>query len=191
MRYWPQKKWKRVLLIVAVVLIITSFSTLAVISYLINTDKVTQIEIINPKGVKNAIIFYHPGLSSFAHDISYAFAEGLKVNDWRVEIATPSIEAPTNLSKYDLLVIASNTYGSNPDTPTTRHLERIGDLQGIQTVLITLGAGSAEQSKQVFEDLVKAQKGTIIGSLLLYSIAPNEEGYSATEIASQTAQQIK
>lgn len=191
MRYWPQKKWKKILLIVVVVLIVTSFLTLAIISYLISTDKVTQIEIINPNGEKNAIIFYHPGLSSFAHDVSYAFADGLTLNDWRVEIATPSSEAPTDLSKYDLLVIASNTYGFNPDTPTTRHLERVGDLQGIKTVLITLGAGSAEQSKQIFEDLVKRQKGTIIGSLLLYSMAPNEEGYSATEIASQMAQQIK
>ena len=191
MKYWPQKKWKKMLIIVVIVLIITSFSTLAVISYLINTDKVTQIEIINPNGEKNAVIFYHPGLSSFAHDVSYAFADGLTLNNWRVEIATPSIEAPTDLSKYDLIVIASNTYGFNPDTPTIRHLERIGDLKGKQTVLITLGAGSAEQSQQVFEDLVKTQNGTIIATLLLYSMAPNEEGYSATEIAIQVAQQIK
>jgi hypothetical protein len=191
MRYWPQKKWKKILLTVVLVLIIASFSTLAVISYLINTDKVTQIEIINQNGEKNAVIFYHPGLSSFAHDVSYAFADGLTLNNWRVEIATPSIEAPTDLSKYDLIVIASNTYGFNPDTPTIRHLERIGDLKGKQTVLITLGAGSAEQSQQVFEDLVKTQNGTIIATLLLYSMAPNEEGYSATEIAIQVAQQIK
>jgi hypothetical protein len=191
MRYWPQKKWKKILLIVFVVLIITSFSTLAVISYLINTDKLTQIEIINPNGEKNAVIFYHPGLSSFAHDVSYTFADGLTLNNWRVEIATPSIEAPTDLSKYDLIVITSNTYGFNPDTPTIRHLERIGDLKGKQTVLITLGAGSAEQSQQVFEDLVKTKNGTIIGTLLLYSMAPNEEGNSATEIAIQVAQQIK
>lgn len=191
MRFWPQKKWKKILLIVILILIITSFSTLAVISYLINTDKVTELEIINPNGEKNAVIFYNPGLSSFAHDVSYAFADGLKLNNWRVEIATPSIEAPTDLSKYDLIVITSNTYGFNPDTPTIRHLERIGDLKEKQTVLITLGAGSAEQSQQVFEDLVKTQNGTIIATLLLYSMAPNEEGYSATEIAIQVAQQIK
>ena len=191
MKYWPQKKWKKLLIVVVVVLIITSFSTLAIISYLINTDKVTQIGLINPNGEKNAIIFYHPGLSSFAHDVSYAFADGLTLNDWRVEIATPSIEAPTDLSKYDLLVIASNTYGFNPDTPTIRHLERVGNLKGKQTVVITLGAGSAEQSQQVFEDLIKTQNGTIIASMLLYSMAPNEEGNSATEIANQVAQQIK
>jgi hypothetical protein len=113
------------------------------------------------------------------------------LNGWRVEITTPSIEAPTDLLKYDLLVITSNTYGFNPDVPTTRHLKRIGDLKGIQTVLITLGAGSAEDSQRSLENLVEKQNSSILESLLLYSMAPNEGGNSATEIAYQTAQQIK
>jgi len=57
-------------------------------------------------------------------------------------------------------------------------------------VLITLGAGSAEQSQQVFENLVETSNGTIIKSLLLYSMAPNEGGNSVTEIAKLAAQQI-
>jgi hypothetical protein len=57
-------------------------------------------------------------------------------------------------------------------------------------VLITLGAGSAEGSKQALENMVKASNGTITESLLLYNIAPNEGDKSATEIARQIAQQI-
>jgi hypothetical protein len=107
-----------------------------------------------------------------------------------VEIATPSIEAPTDLSKYSLLVVSSNTYASDPDKPTIRQLERIGDLNKIQTVLLTLGLGSAQQSKQSLENIVNASNGNIVQSQLLYSMAPNEGGKSATEIATQTAQQI-
>jgi len=190
MKYWPEKKWKKIVLVTFLVLIIASFSILAIVSIVITNDKITELVIKNPDSEKIAVIFYHPGLTSFAYDVSYAFADGLIENDWRVEIATPSVEAPTNLSKYSLLIVISNTYGFNPDTPTTRHLERIGDLRGIQTVVITLGAGSAEQSQQVFENLVETSNGTIIESLLLYSMAPNEGGNSATEIANLAAQEI-
>jgi len=41
----------------------------------------------------------------------------------------------------------SNTYAFTPDKPTMRQLDRMGNLDGIQTVLITLGAGSAQESK--------------------------------------------
>jgi flavorubredoxin len=189
-RFWPQKRWKKILLIalLAVIITLALFSVYAGIK--INSDVLTPLVVKNPEGAKTALVLFHPGLSSFSQDVSYAFADGLVSNDWRVEITTPSSEAPTDLSKYSLLVITSNTYAFTPDPPTTRHLKRIGDLNGIQTVLLTLGAGSAEGSKQALENLVKASNGTITESLLLYNIAPNEGDKSATEIARQIAQQI-
>jgi hypothetical protein len=135
-------------------------------------------------------VLYHPGLSSFSHDVSYAFADGLVSNGWRVEIATSSIEAPTNLSKYSLLVISSNTYAFIPDSPTTRQLERIGNLNGIQTVLLTLGAGSAQESQKTLESKIQYKNGTILQSLVLYSMAPNQGDRTAPEIAQQTAREI-
>ena len=190
MKFMPQKKWKKILLITFLSIIIVSVSLLVYVSYVINNDTVTQLVIKNSSGNETALILFSPGLSSFAHDVSYAFADGLVSTGWRAEIATPSNETPVNLSKYSLLVVASNTYGFNPDTPTSRHLERIGDLEGIETVLITLGAGNAEQSQQSLENLVETSNGTIIESLLLYSLAPNEGSDSPTEIADQTAKEI-
>ena len=186
----PKKRWKKILLTAILIMIIVSASLLIYANFGMNKDVVTELVIKNPDGLKTALILYHPGLSSFSHDVSYAFAEGLTTNNWRVEITTPSVEAPTNLSKYDLLVISSNTYGFNPDTPTFRHLERMGNLNGIETVLITLGAGTAEDSKLIFEDLVGSHNGTIIESLLLYSLAPNKNDKKATEIAEQIASEI-
>ena len=92
--------------------------------------------------------------------------------------------------KYDLLIVISNTYAFTPDSPTTRHLERIGDLNGMNTVLLTLGSGSATESKKFLENMIQDQNGTIIKSILVYSLAPNEGDKSPTEYAKQTAQEI-
>jgi hypothetical protein len=190
LKFWPQKRWKKILLITLLVMVVILAVLLAYVAYAINNDVVTQLVIRNPEGVKTALVLYHPGLTSFSKDVAFAFADGLVENDWRVEVTTPSIEAPTDLSKYSLLVVVSNTYAFTPDAPTTRQLERIGNLSGIQSVLITLGAGSAQESKQSLENMIQARNGTIIESLLLYSMAPNEGDKSATEIAEETAQQI-
>ena len=190
MRFWPQKKWKKILLVTLLIIVAISVSLLSYASFAMNNDVVTQLVIKNPTGNKTALVLYHPGLSSFSHDVSYAFADGLVSNGWRVEIATSSIEAPTNLSKYSLLVISSNTYAFTPDSPTTRQLERIGNLNGIQTVLLTLGAGSAQESQKALETTIQTSNGTILQSLILYSMAPNQGDRTATEIAQQTAREI-
>jgi len=190
LKFWPQKRWKKILLITLLAMVVILAVLLAYVAFAINNDVVTQTVIRNPEGAKTALVLYHPGLASFSKDVAYAFADGLVENDWRVEVATPSIEAPTDVSTYSLLVVVSNTYAFTPDAPTTRHLERIGNLNGIQSVLLTLGAGSAQESKQSLENMIQARNGTIIESLLLYSMAPNEGDKSATEIAEQTAQEI-
>ena len=189
-KLWPQKRWKKILLITFLALLIITISLLAYASIGMNNDVITEITIKNPQGTKSALILYHSGLSSFSHDIAYAYAGGLVSNNWRVEITTSSSQAPTNLSKYDLLVILSNTYAFTPDKPTIRQIERLGDLNGSQTVLITLGAGSAQESKQSLESIVSSSNVDIIQTFLLYSMAPNEGDKSATEIAYQSAQQL-
>ncbi|MDT8781545.1 MAG: hypothetical protein IAX22_02710 [Candidatus Bathyarchaeota archaeon] len=189
-RRWPQKRWKKILLITLLTLIITSISLLAYINVGMNNDVITEVVIKNPQGNKTALILYHPGLSAFSHDVAYAFAEGLISNGWRVEITTPSIQAPTELSNYSILVVLSNTYAWSPDMPTSRHLERIGNLNQIQTVLITLGAGSAQEARQAIEDKIETSNGKIIDSMLLYSMAPNEGNKNAVEIAKEAARQI-
>ena len=190
MKFWPQKRWKKILLTTLLTIVVLLAVLLIYVGFVISNDVVTQLVIRNPEGVKDALLLYHPGLTSFSKDVAYSFADGLVENDWSVEVATPSIEAPTDVSAYSLLVVVSNTYAFTPDAPTTRHLERIGNLDGIQTVLLTLGAGSAQESKQSLENTIQARNGTIIESLLLYSMAPNEGDKSATELAEETAQQI-
>jgi hypothetical protein len=189
-KLWPQKRWKKILLTTFLAILIVAASLLVYASAGMNNDVITELKIENSQGTNTALILYHPGLTSFSHDVAYAYADGLVSDNWRVEITTSSTQAPTDVSKYDLLVILSNTYAFTPDKPTIRQIERMGDLNGIQSVLVTLGAGSAQESKQSLESIVSASNGDIVQSLLLYSMAPNEGDKSATEIAYHSAQQL-
>jgi hypothetical protein len=187
----PQKRWKKILLISVLVIIVVLASLLAYVMNATNTDIVTGLVVKNPDGSKTAIVLYHPGLSSFAHDVSYAFADGLASNGWRVEIATPSTQAPTDTSKYDLLVLVASTYGRQPDSPTMRHLKRMGDLQGINTVIMTLsgGMGGDESTTKALEEAVSSGSGIIIKRLSMKK-APNEGNKSVTELAEQAGSEI-
>jgi len=104
-KLWPQKRWKKILLTTFLALLIIAVSLLAYASVAMNNDVITELKIENSQGTKTALILYHPGLTSFSHDIAYAYADGLVSNNWRVEITTSSTQAPTDPSNYDLLVV--------------------------------------------------------------------------------------
>jgi hypothetical protein len=192
LKIWPRRRWKQILLLSALVIVVVPACLLAYVLYAINADIVTELVVMNADGHKAALVLYHPGLSSFAHDVAYAFADGLVSEGWRVEIATPSPEAPTNASRYGLLVICASTYGGKPDAPTMRHLARMGDLGGINAVIVALSGGETggEMTKEALQRAVSSAHGTIIKLLNLYNSAPNEGGKSATELAEQAGSAI-
>ena len=140
MNLWPQKKWKQVLfvLVLAILVVIASFGRfgLAYIDSAVNKDVASGIEIVNPGGNKTALVIYQPGLTSLPKNTSYAFANGLAASGWRVEITTASSQAPSDLSKYSLLVLGFPTYKNSPGTAIVRYVDRAGDLHGINTVII-------------------------------------------------------
>ena len=79
---------------------------------MLNRDVISGIEVINAGGSKTALVVYQPGLSGFPHDISYAFANGLRIS-WvegrRLPLA--GLQAPSDLSNYSLLVLGFPIYG--------------------------------------------------------------------------------
>lgn len=190
MKLWPQKRWKQILLIAVLAVAIVLASLLAYVIFAIGNDVVTEVVVKNAEGSETALVLYHPGLSSFAHDVAYAFADGLVASGWRVEIATPSSEAPTSTSDYGLLVLFFSTYGGNPDSPTVRHLERMCDLDGISVVLVGLAGGGAEGSTAIIREAVVDANGEIILEKAWFNMAPNEGDKAATVLAEETAQGI-
>lgn len=190
MRFWPQKKWKKVLLSGILSFVIIFAGVLGFIVFKINNDYVSGIEVLNADGSETALIIYHPGLSSFMKDSAYALAHGLVENGWRVEITTASSQAPTDLSKYSLLVLGSPVYADSPSPTIKRHVERIGDLKSISTVLLVTSGGSEGGAESSMQQNVEEHNGKVELVLSLFNSAPNEGDGDPLEIAKQTGRNI-
>ena len=190
MKFWPQKKWKQILLIAVLAVVIVFASVSAYVLFAIGNDVVTEVVVKNAESNETALVLYHPGLSSFAHDVTYAFADGLVSSGWRVAIATPSSEAPTDATDYGLLVLCFSTYAESPDSPTVRHLERMGDLGEVNVVLVGLAAGDAQSSMATMREAVVDANGEIILEKAWFTQVSNEGDKAATVLAEETGQGI-
>jgi flavorubredoxin len=183
MKFLPQKKWKKILLITILAFVVVAAGVLGFIFFKINNDYVSGIEVLNADGTRTALIIYHPGLSSFMKDVAYAFADGLAENGWKVEITTASSQAPTDLSGYSLLVLGSPVYADGPSPTIKRHIERIGDLNGIDTVLLVTSGGSEGGAEASMQQTVEEHNGSVELVLSLFTSAPN--GGDPLDIAAQ------
>lgn len=165
----PEKRWKKMVFITLLVLLVVFAIVFAYLEYSVYREVATSIEVKNPQGTKTALLIYHPGLTAFSHDVSYAFADGLASKGWRVEIATASSEAPTDLSNYDLLVLSWPIYDFNPGPTISNHIKRIGNLQEIDTVILTIGGGiNPFNSQEAMKNIVQEANGTIRGAVTIF-----------------------
>jgi hypothetical protein len=148
------------------------------LSFMVNAEAISDVEIMHSNGsAGTALLAYHPGRSSYQEMLIRGFPEGLVSNGWRVEIATASKKAPTDLSGYDLLVLSAPTYDWVPAKPIQRYLERLGDLQGQPTVVIISAAGTTTLSLPMMEDLVREANGDLVASYALWTLVPNRLSY--------------
>jgi flavorubredoxin len=190
LRFWPQKRWKKILLVFFLALFVVIAASIAFLALVvvpnINKDVVSGIDVINPTGNKTALVVYQPGYTGFPKDISYAFADGLASGGWRVEITTASSQAPSDLSRYSLLVLGFPVYGGKPGDPIVRYINRTNDLNGISTVIIALdGLNSPAGSVGTLRQKVEVVNGTFYESLTLWI-----GNFSAADIARQAGSKI-
>ena len=190
MRLWPQKRWKKILLVFFLTLFVFFAALIAYIGLVvapkINLDVVSGIDVINPGGSKKALVVYQPGYTGFPRDVSYAYANGLASSGWRVEITTASSQVPSDLSRYSLLVLGFPVYGGKPGEAIVRYVDRTSNLDGISTVIIALdGLNSPGGSVDTMKQKVQAANGTFYESLTLWSLSG-----SATDSARQAGSKI-
>jgi hypothetical protein len=189
MKLWPQKRWKQIIFIVVLIFIVmfVAFGTFAglLLSGAISREVVSEIDVKNADGSKTALVVYQPGFSSFPHDVSYAFADGLASSGWRVEITTASSETPSDLSKYGLLTLAYPVYGGTVGTAIVRYVDRISDFGGINTVIIACAGGDSGESIIPLKQQVEAANGTFYDSLAL-----SNSNSTALESAQQVGSSI-
>lgn len=187
---WPKKKWKKRVFVFLIIFFSAGISVLGYVSWVINTDVKSEIDIINNEGISNALLIYHPGITSFTKDVSYSFAEGLEENNWRIEITPPSNEAPTNPSEYDLIIFCAPIYGFGPSPTISRHIDRITDFQSTRIVIILTGAGSPGDSLRALKEIIEQKNGFIESETVLFSLAPNEEDKSGNDLSKELGRKI-
>lgn len=172
MRLWPKKLWKQILLILVVVIVIL-IVIFAVFAGLLMTgvigEVVSDVEVINSEGSVTALIVYQPGFSNFPKEVMYAFADGLVSNGWRVEITTASAQAPSNLSKYSLLTLGYPVYGETPGSAIVKYVDRVGNLNEINTVIIACAGGDSGESIIPLKERVENANGVFFFSMALSS----------------------
>lgn len=122
-----------------------------------------------------ALIVYHPGLSDFPERVIDGFTRGLQESGWSVEIWTASSQTPTDLSRFDLLVLGSPIYYWAPARPIRHYLERLGDLGGMRVVAVLTGMGSGKRAATIIERLVEDADGRLDTTLTLYTHNPNDQ----------------
>jgi len=190
LRFLPKKRWKRIVLAAFIIAIIVIASLLAYAYAVINTEVVSDINIVNVAGARNALVIYQPAITEFPVDVARAFADGLALNNWRVEIVTASTQAPSNISNYDLLAIVFPIYASSVPAPITRYIDRVGNLQEISTVIIGCGAMGPGDTITALSDKVQAANGNVNQTIALYTLAPNPGTGTPTDIARQAGRNI-
>jgi flavorubredoxin len=189
LKFWPQKKWKQIILvlIIALVAVFVAFGAFAglLLSGAISREVISEIDVINADGSTVALIVYQPGFSSFPRDAVYAFAEGLASSGWRVEITTASSEAPSDLSGYSLLTLAYPVYGGAVGTAIVNYVNRISDFNGIDTVIIACAGGDSGESIDPLKQQVQDANGIFHDSMAL-----SNQVSSALESARQAGSNI-
>lgn len=185
-----------VLIAVSVLVVVV----VALLDYGRNKEVVSEVKTLNPEGNAGAaLVIYHPGKSDFQHRVFSGFMEGLVSSGWRVESTTPSSQAPTDLSGYDLLVLGGPTYWFTPNRPIRRYLSRLGNLGGQRTVTIITALGAGERSTSIMEKQVREANGDLVNALLLYKMRPNDDDNYvdsqqnqalAVEMATQAAEEV-
>ncbi|HSV50191.1 MAG TPA: hypothetical protein VLH35_07725 [Candidatus Acidoferrales bacterium] len=176
MKFWPQKRWKKIVLTTLLITLAVLGGVGAYLEYSVYRETPTETEVLNASGTKTALVIYHPGLSDYAKNVTAIYAEALAANGWRVEVATASPQAPTDISKYSLLVLGWAIYDFNPAPTITNQLVRIGNLNGINTTIIILGGGLDPLNvKDAMTKTIQDANGNVIQMLTSYRSNRNFE----------------
>jgi len=156
------------------------------LEYSVYREVPSDTEVLNSAGAETALVIYHPGLTDYARNVTYTYAEALAKAGWRVEVATASPKAPTDIADYKLLALVWAIYDFNPAPTITNQISRFGDLNGTQTVIVAVGGGlDPLNAVSSMSQIVKDANGTVADCFTAY------RGHNNTELLNQKAAQTK
>jgi len=135
---------------------------------------IRELEIQNPDGATGTVfVVFRPGVTGFNEGVVNEFVRGLVDSDWRVEMTTTSIETPTNVTGYDLIVLGTPVNGGQPHAAMIEYLTRVDFLGKPVVLIVTSGGDSAEPAFNVFRNATINANGTIHGEFHAWLLESN------------------
>lgn len=177
-----KKKWskKKKILIIIVVIFAILLISVGYFGFMASREIVRDVSVKNPDGeTGTAFVVIRPGVCSFQDDVTGSFIKGLVKSDWRVESTSSHKNTPTNLSKYDMFMFGSPTYGSKPHQSLLDYLKRV-DLDGKPVILLVTAGGDGKEALDILKEAVVKANGTVIAELELLT-GENSGGEAETE----------
>jgi hypothetical protein len=144
-----------------------------------NAEFVSPVITFGRARTGRALIVYHHGRGEgqFQRHLQEAFAEGLVGNGWQVDLTTASRETPTDLSRYDLLVLGAQAYNWSPARPILEYLVRVGKLKGKAIVAVVSGGGMTERAMRILQTRIVEAGGCIVDAFEIWTSRSNEARY--------------
>lgn len=169
---------KRICGTTCVILIIGLMLSVVIITALNSAEIIRDVEIKNPDGTKGTVfVVFRPGLTSFNEAVVNQYIRGLVDSNWSVAVTTSSSQTPTNVTEYDLIVLASPTNGGQPHASILEYLTRV-NLLGKPVVLILTSAGMGGPGLDYFRNATIAANGVVI-SAMQFTIFESDAGSKA------------
>jgi hypothetical protein len=173
---------KRICCLTCIISLVGLIVTGVVIVSLNSPEIIQDVRIENEDGTTGTVfIVSRPGVTGFHVGIMNEFIRGLNDTDWRIEITTPSSETSTNVTGYDLIVLASPVNGAQPHQSMQDYLARV-DLGGKPVILLlTSGGEDANPAMGVFNDLVIDADGVVQNELSYWLLDQLAAGAAYTD----------
>jgi hypothetical protein len=149
-----------------------------------NREFVSPVTTLGDHGeAGRALIVHHRGRGprQFQGRLQRAFAEALQAEGWHVDLTTASRQAPTDLSRYDILVLGAQAYNWCPARPIVDYLDRIGDLKGKPVVVVVSGGGMTERAMEVLQTRVVKAGGLLADAIEIWTSRPNDERHGLSD----------
>lgn len=86
--------------------------------------------------------------------------------------------------------MGSPVYADAPTSTTKLHIERIGDLEGVVTLLLVDSAGSDGGAEAALQQTVEEHNDSVETVVSLFTNAPNEGNGDPLDIAKQAGRDL-
>lgn len=156
---------KRILKIIGII-VITFITMMIILVSIVNSalssDKGNNEKILeSTKLDKKALIIYQPSLSKMTSKISGEIAKGLNESGYEVVINYPGEHLSTDLSKYDIVIFGSPTYGGKISNVLTKYISKVKDYSSnVKVVLFSTGLNTSETELDEMENYLNNKKAT-------------------------------